>query len=166
MSAESGAPENSGTEFKPITSQDDLNRIIADRVSRERGKFADYEDLKVKASKLDQLEAEKLTETQRLQAQLDELSGKASAAEKANARLSVIASEGIPAEYQDLVHGDTPEALAASAKKAKELIDKANAVSQKPLTSYRVNLDGDGSDALALNGSGIEDALKKKLGIS
>lgn len=166
MSAESGATENGGSEFQPITSQDDLNRIIADRVSRERGKFADYADFKSKAEKFDQLEAEKLTETQRLQAQLDELSGKASAAEKANARLSVIAAEGIPAEYQDLVHGDTPEALSASAKKAKELIEKANASAQKPGVSYRVNLEGDGSDALALNGNGIEDALKKKLGIA
>lgn len=166
MSAESGAPNDGATGFNPITSQDDLNRIIADRVSRERSKFADYEDLKGKASQFEKLEAEKLTETQRLQAQLDELSGKASAAEKANARLSVIAAEGIPAEYQDLVHGDTPESLNASAKKAKELIDKANAGSGKPGVSYRVNLDGDGSGDLALNGSGIEDALKKKLGIA
>lgn len=166
MSAESDAPENTGGDFKPITSQEDLNRIIADRVSRERGKFADYSDIKAKAEKFEQLEAEKLTETQKLQAQLDELSGKAAAAEKANARLSVIAAEGIPAEYQDLVHGDTPEALSASAKKAKELIEKANASSGKPGVSYRVNLEGDGSETLALNGTGIEDALKKKLGIS
>jgi len=166
MSEESAAHENAGTDFKPITSQDDLNRIIADRVSRERGKFADYDDLKAKAGKFDQVEAEKLTETQRLQAQLDELSGKAEKAQRENARLAAIAAEGIPAEYQDLVHGETPEEFTASAKKAKELLAKVAAAEGKSGVSYRVNLDGDGSENLALNGSGIEDALKKKLGIS
>ncbi|MBM0203258.1 hypothetical protein JNW90_09140 [Micromonospora sp. STR1s_5] len=42
--------------FTPITSQDDLNRVIADRVQRERGKFADYNDLKAKAGRLDEIE--------------------------------------------------------------------------------------------------------------
>lgn len=45
-----------GTEFKPITTQDDLNKIISERVKREQSKFADYEDLKAKASKFDELE--------------------------------------------------------------------------------------------------------------
>lgn len=42
--------------FTPITSQDDLNRIIAERVQRERGKYADYADLKAKAGRLDEIE--------------------------------------------------------------------------------------------------------------
>ncbi|MEU5668957.1 hypothetical protein ABZ749_01040 [Micromonospora sp. NPDC047753] len=42
--------------FTPITSQDDLNRVIAERVARERGKFADYNDLKAKAGRLDEIE--------------------------------------------------------------------------------------------------------------
>jgi hypothetical protein len=42
--------------FTPITSQDDLNRVIADRVQRERNKFADYNDLKAKAGKFDEID--------------------------------------------------------------------------------------------------------------
>ena len=42
-------------EFKPITSQDDLNRIIGERVKRV--KLVDYDDLKKKAAKLDEIEA-------------------------------------------------------------------------------------------------------------
>lgn len=164
MSAESTAPEGEATEFKPITSQEDFNKILGERL--KRAKPADYDELKAKASRFDQVEAEKLTETQRLQAQLDELNNKATKAERENHRLSAIAAEGIPAEYQELVHGETPEQFAASAKKAKELIAKATATESKPGVSYRVNLDGDGSETLALNGSGIEDALKKKLGIA
>lgn len=166
MSEESTAPESGQSDFKPITSQDDFNRAIADRVSRERAKFADYGDLKAKAEKFEQVEAEKLTETQRLQAQLDDLTGKATKAERERARLQVIADKGIPAEYHALVHGTTDEELSASAEVARKLIDKAAAAEQKPGVSYRVNLDGDGSNELALNGDGIEDALKKKLGIA
>lgn len=39
-------------------SQADIDRIVADRLNRERSKFADYEDLKAKAGRLDQLESE------------------------------------------------------------------------------------------------------------
>lgn len=164
MSEESAASGGEATDFKPITSQEDFNKILGERL--KRAKPADYDDLKAKAAKFDEVEREKLTETQRLKAQLDELSGKASKAERENARLAAIAAEGIPAEYQDLVHGETPEQFAASAKKAKQLISRAAAAESKPGVSYRVNLDGDGSESLALNGSGIEDALKRKLGIS
>lgn len=166
MSEESTAPESGQSDFKPITSQDDLNRMIADRVSRERSKFADYGDLKAKAEKFEQLESEKMTEAQRLQEQINDLSGKATKAEREKSRLQVIADEGIPKEYHGLVHGETEDDLKASAKVARELIDKAAAAEQKPGVSYRVNLDGDGSETLALNGDGIEDALKKKLGIA
>lgn len=42
--------------FTPITSQDDLNRILGERLARERAKFDDYDDLKAKASRLDEIE--------------------------------------------------------------------------------------------------------------
>lgn len=54
-----------GDEFKPITSQDDLNRIIAERISRERSKFSDYADLKAKAEKYDELEEANKSEVER-----------------------------------------------------------------------------------------------------
>jgi len=43
-----------GDGFKPITSQDELNRIIGERV--KRAKPADYDDLKAKAARLDEIE--------------------------------------------------------------------------------------------------------------
>jgi hypothetical protein len=42
--------------FTPITSQDELNRALKDRLDRERSKFADYSDLKAKAGRLDEIE--------------------------------------------------------------------------------------------------------------
>ena len=37
--------------------QDEVNTIIADRLNRERAKYADYDDLKAKASQADSLQA-------------------------------------------------------------------------------------------------------------
>ena len=41
-----------GMEFKAPTSQAELDRIIQDRLSRERAKFADYDKFKEAAGKL------------------------------------------------------------------------------------------------------------------
>ena len=53
---EDGKGDKGGDGFKPITSQDDLNHALDERLKRERAKFADYADLKTKAAKLDTLE--------------------------------------------------------------------------------------------------------------
>lgn len=57
--------EDKGAEFKPITSQADLDRLISDRLSRERAKYSDYDAIKAKAEKFDKAEQESLTEIQR-----------------------------------------------------------------------------------------------------
>ena len=38
-------------EFQPITSQEQLNALLGDRLARERAKFADYGELRDKASR-------------------------------------------------------------------------------------------------------------------
>lgn len=43
--------------YTPPATQQELNRIISERVDRERKKFGDYEDLRAKAARLDELEA-------------------------------------------------------------------------------------------------------------
>lgn len=50
----SGSTSTSGDEFKPITSQADLDTLIGPRLARERAKFGDYEELKAKAAKFDE----------------------------------------------------------------------------------------------------------------
>lgn len=47
-------------------SQADVDRIVNERLSRERAKFADYNDLKAKAAKYDEAEAAKAPELERV----------------------------------------------------------------------------------------------------
>jgi len=150
-------------EFRAPSSQEDLDRIIAARLDRERKKFADYDEVKARAAKYDQLEESKKSETQKLQEQLAQFQERAAAAERDRERLAVIAKHGIPEEYHDLVHGSDAESLAASAAKVQALIT-ANAQPQSE-ASFVIPSEG-GSPSLALNGDGIESALRKALGIA
>lgn len=60
-----GQQAANGETFTPPASQADLDRIIQDRVARERNKFADYDDLKAKATEYDQFKESSKTEQQK-----------------------------------------------------------------------------------------------------
>lgn len=79
--------------------QDEVNAIVADRLTRERAKYADYDDLKAKAGKTDAL-----------QQQLDAI-----AADKARREMKQKVSDatGVPVE---LLTGETEEACTAQAQ--------------------------------------------------
>jgi len=57
--------------------QADVDRVVADRLARERQKFADYDDLKSKAAKLAELEAANQSEAEKLAAKADAAEKKA-----------------------------------------------------------------------------------------
>ena len=116
------------------------------------------------AQKLAEIEESKKSETQKLQEQLTQYEQRAAQAERDRERLAVIAKHGIPEEYHDLVHGTDSEALTASAEKVKALIT-ANAA-PKSEASFVIPSEGTSPSNLALNGDGIESALKKALGIA
>jgi len=60
--------------------QEQINRLVAQTKRDERGKFADYSDLKTRAAKADELEQAQLTEQQKLEARAVEAERKATEA--------------------------------------------------------------------------------------
>ncbi|WP_151737237.1 scaffolding protein [Paenibacillus tengchongensis] len=105
--------------------QAELDALIADRLGRERKKFADYDELKTKLTALEQAEAEreaaKLTETERLQAEKDAAEKKAQEAEgKGAAALAAANQRLINAEFKVLAREKNvpAERLAAALKLA------------------------------------------------
>ena len=97
--------------------QAEMNATISDRLTRERSKYADYDDLKAKAQQFDAAQEAGKTALQKanekaakLQEQLDTLT-------KANTlrelRSKVAAATGVPAE---LLSGDTEESCTAQAQ--------------------------------------------------
>jgi len=95
--------------------QADLDRLIDERLKRERSKFADYDDLKTKADKLAELEAQGKTETQKLTDKLAETERRAAAAEARAMRMEVAAEKGLTASQAKRLVGESREDLEADA---------------------------------------------------
>lgn len=112
----------SGT-FTPPASQDEFNRIIADRLSRERAKFADYDDLKTKATELATLQAAQLTESEKAAQRTADLEAKVKGYETkeqvAKWKAEVAQATGVPAAA---LSGSTLEDIQAHAEVLKPLI--------------------------------------------
>lgn len=83
--------------FEPITSQEDLDKRLGERLARERAKYGDYDDLKKKAAAHDKaLEDAKSDADKAIDAARKE--GETTAQERANARLVAAEARALAAE--------------------------------------------------------------------
>lgn len=112
-------------QFTPITSQEEMNRIVTARLNRQASKFADYDELKAKAEKFDQAAEASKSELQKAVERAEAAEKKLGTAEAEKQRLAVIAKHQIPESLQDLVRGDSAEQLEAAAAKLAELAPSA-----------------------------------------
>lgn len=110
-------------EFKPITSQDDLNKVISERVARERAKYADYKDVKAKAAELDQIKQANRTEAEKAAAKVAELEAELNNTRRDSLRLKIASAHGITDadDIELFLTGTDEETLA---KQAKRLSDR------------------------------------------
>lgn len=83
-----GTQDAGGAKDQKTFSQDELNRVVEERLARERGKFKDYDDLKKKAGEWEKAEQARMSEQEKLQkaakdleAKVAELQGAATARE-------------------------------------------------------------------------------------
>lgn len=125
------APEGGNTsgetpaadEFKAITSQDDLNKVIDDRLKRERAKYADYKDLKAKAERLDEFEQANQTEAEKSAQRIADLEAELNNTRRDSLRLKIATEHGITdADDIDLFLTGTDEETLT--KQAKRLADR------------------------------------------
>ncbi|KTS90702.1 hypothetical protein NS183_07790 [Microbacterium testaceum] len=144
------------SEFQAITSQEDFDKAIQARIARERAKFADYEDLKARADKFDEYQESQKTEAERAQERLQAAEARAAELELRSIRAEVAAEKGVPVA---LLTGSTKDEITASAD---ALI--AFRGEQRQQDTYTVPAAGQRPE-MALNGGGIESALKSALGI-
>lgn len=119
--------ENNGQQEVKTFTQEELNAILNDRLGREKAKYSDYEELKSKAAKLDEMEEASKTELQKatekataLQSELDSLK---KADEIRQIREKVAKENGVPA---NLLKAETEEGCV---EEAKALLDFKKTVS-------------------------------------
>ena len=113
--AEGQQTESTETNFTPPASQDELNKLIGERVKREQAKFSDYKDLQAKAAKLDEIEKANQTESERLTGERDAAVKERDSAVLQLARLEVALSKGLTVSQAKRLVGDTREELEADA---------------------------------------------------
>ncbi|AYG02374.1 capsid assembly scaffolding protein Gp46 family protein [Gryllotalpicola protaetiae] len=150
-------------EFAPITTQEQFERALSDRLKRERAKFADYDDLKTRAARWDEVEAANKTELEKAQDRIRELESARNEDASERTRLNVIATLGIPPEYHDLITGQDEAEMTKRARQVRELLE-AKAAAPDP-NGRRLVVPSQGrTPEKALNGSGLEDAIKRAVG--
>ena len=110
--------------YTPPATQADFERIISDRVMRERAKYADHAGLKAKAAQFDALEAANLTESEKTANRLsaaDAEVAKVPAKVAEALRDSLIALGVIPEARKVLLTASDPETLLAQVKAIQEI---------------------------------------------
>ena len=110
--AEAGEQQPAQEQESQSFSQDDVNRIVQERLQREREKYADYDDLKTAAERAQELEAQ----TQELTAKVAEFESKE---EHRKLVADVAETAGVPA---GVLKGETKEELEAHAEVLKSLM--------------------------------------------
>jgi hypothetical protein len=125
------APADSGKTF----TQEDLDRIVGERVQRERSKYGDYDALKQKATRLDELEAASKSDVERVTGERDQFKTQAEQTAAEALRLRVALEKKLPAELIDRLQGSTKEDLEKDADQLLSLV--------KPGTSFDGGPRGD-----------------------
>ncbi len=83
---------------------------------------ADFKQMKAKAAKWEEHEKAQLSETERLQAELDEARRELKQSQLTAMRNKIAGEYGVPAEH---IHGDSEEELTESAKRLREFVESA-----------------------------------------
>lgn len=112
------------SEFKSIETQEQLDKIISERLNREREKFSDYESLKGEKENLEKQISEmnaSLEQTnsnkKTYEQQIEELNSKVKNYEIKSLKTKIALENGIPLDFANRISGDDEKAIAEDAQK-------------------------------------------------
>ena len=136
------------SDFKTIETQEELDAVIKARLSREREKYADYEDLKKQLADFEAKETTyqntindlKTRETE-LATQVESLNGDLTKTKLQTAKQRIATEYGLPLDLADRLQGEDEESLKADA----ELFASYLAPKQQtpPMKSNEPTIDAD-----------------------
>lgn len=136
-------------EFQPITSQEALDKIIENRLKRERDKYPNYQEYKEKAAAFDEAESARKTQQEKDAERMAELEAENKALKNQELRLRIAEEKGVP---HHLLHGDSEEELT---KLADELLAFGG-------SKRKIKPEKNDHDAQPVGGSkpSIDDAIR------
>lgn len=137
--------------FKIIETQEELDRIIQDRLTREREKYADYDAIKTKNTDLEKqistLQSsieESNTAVKTHEQTVADLNKKIAGYETANLRTKIALQNGLPIDLADRLVGDDEASIKADAERLAGYVSKKQQT-PPPLKSTE-NKNGNGND--------------------
>ena len=123
------------SDFKPITTQEEFDAAIKERLSREKAKYSDYDQLK---SRVTELETENVGLKSTIEAtnqskadtdkQLEEMQSKIAGYETASLRTRVALQHGLPYDLADRLQGTDEESFKADAERLAGFIKRTQPV--------------------------------------
>lgn len=123
------------SEFKPITTQEEFDAAIKERLSREKAKYSDYDQLK---SRVEELEKENVDLKSTIEAtnqskadadkQLEEMQNQISNYETASLRTRVALQYGLPYDLADRLQGTDEDSFKADAERLAGFMKRAQPV--------------------------------------
>lgn len=123
------------SEFKPITTQEEFDAAIKGRLSREKEKYGDYDQLKSRVAELEEenvglkstIEANNQSKAD-ADKQLEDLQNQIAGYETANLRTRVALQHGLPYDLADRLQGTDEESFKADAERLAGYIKKSQPV--------------------------------------
>lgn len=117
--------------FKTIETQEELDRIIQERLSREKEKFADYDAIKIRNAELEneigtlKSTIEETNATTKTHEQtVADLNKKIAEYETASLRTRIALQNGLPVDLADRLVGDDEESIKADAERLAGFVGK------------------------------------------
>ena len=138
---DTAAEDVADSEFTPITSQEQLDKIMGSRIDGVKKKFASFDTLKAKAAKFDELEEASKSDQQRAVEEIASLKVELAGERTGRLRADVAAEKGVPVTA---LTGTTREELEAAADSLNEWRGKQEtkkAVPARGLKSGATNSD-------------------------
>lgn len=132
--------------------QEDVERIVGERVGRERAKFSEVED---KAKKFDELQDASRSDLEKLTGERDTFKTTAESATVENLRLRIALVKQLPSELVDRLRGSTEDEIKADADELLKLVKPA------AVTSFD---GGRGRDSASTAPTGMNDFLRRAVG--
>ena len=139
-------------EFKPITTQEELDSIIGERLKRQKEsiskQYTDYEELKTKNFDLEKeltelkksLESSTSSKTE-LEKQIEELTGKVKAHDLSSLKIKYALENGIPYHLAGRISGDDEDSIKADAQSLSDFFKSQTP--PPPLKSTETNTKGE-----------------------
>ena len=111
--------QKEGDDYKEVDAflQPEVDEIVTKRLDRERGKFADYDQLKEKAGKVDTIESEWKTKLEAETGKVTDLEKQVGAAKLETEKVKIVHEFKLPEDLAEFVTGDTADVMRTKAEK-------------------------------------------------